>query len=204
VATAASTYAAAARSFSALVDRLPQHGWSDPGLGVWDVRALAGHTSRALVTVVAYLARPATEEVVTSPEDYYLRAAEVVRADPTAVDQRGRDAGAALGTDPAATVRALVDGALAAVAQAADQDPVIETLVGGMRLSQYLPTRTFELAVHCQDLARAGGVQHELPEQVLGDALALAVRVAQVRGDGGTLLAALTGRSGLPPGFSVV
>ncbi len=200
----ASAYAAAARSFSALVDRLPDHGWSQPGLGVWDVRALTGHTSRSLVTVVAYLARPATQEVVLSPEDYYRRAAAVISADPGAVDQRGRDAGAALGGDPAATVHRLVDEALAAVADAADQDPVIETLVGGMRLSRYLPTRTFELAVHGQDLSRATGVPYEMPQQVLDEALSLAVRIAQLRGDGGTVLAALTGRTSLPPGFSVV
>jgi hypothetical protein len=33
--------------------------WDRPGLGVWDVRSLVGHTSRALVTVETYLARPA-------------------------------------------------------------------------------------------------------------------------------------------------
>lgn len=203
MATPAATYAAAAHSFGALVDRLPAHAWARPGLGVWDVRALAGHTSRALVTVVAYLQRPALQEVVTSPEGYYVRAAELVRADPGAVDQRGRDAGASLGLDPAATVRRLVEEALTAVSAAAD-DPVIETLVGGMRLSRYLPTRTFELAVHVQDLARATGVRHELPPEVLEDALVLALRIAQVRGDGGTVLAALTGRTGLPDGFSVV
>ncbi len=33
--------------------------WDRPGLGEWDVRALVGHTSRSLLTVEAYLARPA-------------------------------------------------------------------------------------------------------------------------------------------------
>lgn len=33
--------------------------WSEPGLGEWDVRALAGHTSRSLLTVETYLGQPA-------------------------------------------------------------------------------------------------------------------------------------------------
>src|SRR4051812_44038244 len=45
--------------------------WDGPGLGEWDVRALVGHTSRSLVTVETYLARPATEVDVASPTGYY-------------------------------------------------------------------------------------------------------------------------------------
>ena len=40
--------------------------WTRPGLGDWDVRALVGHTSRALLTVEEYAARPATDVVATS------------------------------------------------------------------------------------------------------------------------------------------
>src|SRR5919206_3859297 len=76
--------------------------WARPGLGEWDVRALVGHTSRSLLTVEAYLARPAAAVELTSPGDY-VRATRVVAADP-AVAARGRDAGAALGDDPAAAV----------------------------------------------------------------------------------------------------
>ena len=36
-----------------------------------------------------------------------------------------------------------------------EDDPVISTIFGGMRLSDYLPTRTFELVVHGLDIARA-------------------------------------------------
>src|SRR5204863_1144842 len=76
--------------------------WDRPGLGEWDVRALVGHTSRALLTVETYLARPAAAVDVASAPDYY-RATRAVAADP-AVAARGRDAGIALGSDPAATV----------------------------------------------------------------------------------------------------
>jgi Mycothiol maleylpyruvate isomerase N-terminal domain len=203
-ATSAAAYASAARAFSGLVDRVEPDLWESPGLGVWDVRALVGHTSRALVTVLDYLQRPAEVEQVTSPADYYLRAGKVVAADPDAVVRRGREAGAALGVDPPATVRRLVDDALAAVGDRLPEDPVVETLVGGMRLSRYLTTRTFELAVHSQDLARAAGLVHRTSDGELAESLELAVQIARLKGDGDTVLAALTGRQWLPAAFSVV
>ena len=76
--------------------------WNRPGLGDWDVRALVGHTSRSLLTVETYLARPAAAVEVASAADYF-RATRAAAADP-AVAARGRDAGTALGTDPAAAV----------------------------------------------------------------------------------------------------
>ncbi|MDQ0096006.1 hypothetical protein [Paeniglutamicibacter psychrophenolicus] len=42
-----------------------------PGLGEWDVRALVGHTSRALLTVETYLARPAQAVDVASAAEYF-------------------------------------------------------------------------------------------------------------------------------------
>src|SRR5215469_176059 len=71
--------------------------WDRPGLGEWDVRALVGHTSRALVTVESYLARPAPAADVGSSADYF-RATHAAAAQP-AVAARGRDAGTALGSD---------------------------------------------------------------------------------------------------------
>ena len=41
--------------FAALVEELRPHHWTRPGLGVWDVRALVGHTHRALLTLTACL-----------------------------------------------------------------------------------------------------------------------------------------------------
>ena len=79
--------------------------WDRPGVGEWDVRALVGRTSRSLLTVETYLARPAAAVEVASAADYF-RATRAAAADP-AVAARGRDAGAALGTDPAAAVAAI-------------------------------------------------------------------------------------------------
>jgi len=53
--------------------------WDRPGLDEWDVRALVGHTSRALLTVETYLARPAAVVDVGSAPGYF-RATSVAAA----------------------------------------------------------------------------------------------------------------------------
>ena len=52
-------YAGAAQAFMELAGQVPHQAWARPALGEWDVRALTGHTSRALTTVETYLATPA-------------------------------------------------------------------------------------------------------------------------------------------------
>ena len=55
--------------------------WTRPGLGEWDVRALVGHTSRSLLTVETYLARPAAGVELASPTDY-VRATRAIATGP--------------------------------------------------------------------------------------------------------------------------
>lgn len=74
----------------------------------------------------------------------------------------------------------------------------------GIRLHSYLPTRTFELAVHGLDIAAAADVPYEPPAEVLEQSALLAARIALALGDGTTVLRALTGRMALPNGYSVV
>ena len=71
--------------------------WEQPGLGEWDVRALVGHAGRALLTVEAYLDRPAEAMEVSSAAANFHGARSVV--DGADVAERGRDAGRALGPD---------------------------------------------------------------------------------------------------------
>jgi hypothetical protein len=175
--------------------------WDRPGLGEWDVRALVGHTSRSLLTVETYLARPAASVEVDSAVDYYhlIRAAA---ADP-AVAARGREAGTALGADPAAAVAEIAARVLALV-DTRDGTELVTTVAGGMRLSDYLPTRNFELAVHTTDLAAALGVPPQVPATAAAQALHLVADLAVTGGLAGPLLLAATGRPGLPQGFSVL
>src|SRR5215217_7053684 len=61
--------------------------WAEPGLGEWDVRALVGHTSRSLLTVEAYLARPADTAEIPSAADYF-GATRAMAADPAVAARR--------------------------------------------------------------------------------------------------------------------
>ena len=197
------TFLDAAATVAGLVDRIPLDAYAGPGLGVWDLRALVGHTGRSLVTVATYLAQRALCVDIPSPQAYYVAIAHAGGAGGEAVAERGRAAGAALGPDPAKTFREWVGAAEDALSRAADDDPV-PTFAGGMHVADYLPTRTFELAVHGADIAAATGLDVQFAPSVLADAAALAARIAVELGAGPALLAALTGRAPLPVGFSVV
>ena len=192
------TYLEAAGSYVDLVGSLPA-SLAGEGLGGWDLRALVGHTSRALVTVSEYIRRPAPAIEVDSAVDYVVGLA-AVSSDP-AVERRGIEAGERLGDDPAGAVRLLLDTVVADLARA-DPDLVVTTYAGGMRLRDYLPTRTFELVVHCLDIATAVPARWTPPNAALAEAVALATEVALRRGEGTLLLRLITGRE--PGGLSVV
>jgi hypothetical protein len=96
----------------------------------------------------------------------------------------------------AARVRRLLD--------ARDGTELVTTIVGGMRLSDYLPTRTFELAVHTSDLAAALGEPLAVPTTAAAQALALVTELTLADGLAGGLLLAATGRPAPPAGFSVL
>lgn len=176
--------------------------WEDPGLGVWTVRDLIGHTSRALVTVDAYLDTSQGSIDVDSAADYFAAASSSL-ARAADVAQRGRDAGAALGVDIVESVSELVRLVVARI-DAAAADTRVGTPVGGMYLAAYLPTRTFELAVHTCDLAAAVDRPLDVPPDAALEALALAGELAVRGGQAGNLLLAATGRRPLPAGFTVL
>jgi uncharacterized protein (TIGR03083 family) len=174
--------------------------WERPGLGEWDVRALVGHTSRALLTVETYLERPAVAVDVDSTGDYF-RETRAATAGP-AVAARGREAGAALGNDPVVAVSEIAARVVPLV-NAHSGGELLTTIVGGMRLTDYLPTRTFELVVHTADLSTALGRQEEPPVTAAAQALEIMAGLALAGGNAGRLLLAATGRP-VPAAFSVL
>jgi uncharacterized protein (TIGR03083 family) len=175
--------------------------WDRPGLGEWDVRALVGHTSRSFLTVETYLARPAAAVEVASAIDYFR--ATGAAATGAAVAARGREAGAALGNDPAAAVADIAARVLPLV-DARDGTELLTTIAGGMRLRDYLPTRAFELTVHTADLATALQLSIDIPPTAAALALQLVADLAVARDLAGPLLLAATGRPALPAGYSVL
>jgi GrpB-like predicted nucleotidyltransferase (UPF0157 family) len=197
-----SAFLAAAGWFAEVVGAVGGR-WGDHGLGVWTVRDLVGHSSRALLTVLSYLDTPADEVAVDSAAGYFDRVF-AASGDPASVAERGRQAGQALGPDPLARVRELVAAVQDRLGRASG-DERLTTPVGGMRLADYLPTRTFELTVHGLDLASALGLPAgEPPDQaatatwmLLGDLARRHRRLAAAIGG-------LTGRRSLPDGFSLL
>jgi uncharacterized protein (TIGR03083 family) len=198
------TYTDAARAFAQLVRDIPADRWDGPGLGEWDLRALVGHASRSLVTVITYMDVAAEREDIATAAEYYARATAFASSmGASAVVERGRQAGRELGADPAAAVDKLVDEVVRKLADADDR--LIQVIGGlGIRLATYLPTRIFELAVHSLDIAAAVDIPVTLPANVLTEATVLAAQIGVAMGEGATVLMALTGRAALPPGFSVV
>lgn len=178
--------------------------WDAPGLGEWTVRDLAGHVNRAIGNVTAYL-EAGTEPgapFVDGPVAYYR--AFWGRHDDEGVAERGRLAGQALGEEPARTIER--DRVLAmAVVDRTPDDARLRTPVGTMTLAGYLPTRTFELAVHTADLARATGQQVPASlDAAWPEVIRLAAELAVQNGQAADLVMAITGRGNLPEGFTVL
>jgi len=109
----------------------------------------------------------------------------------------------ALGVDPASAVRALVKD-VAIRLNSADGEQLVQSAAGGMQLSAWLVTRTFELTVHTLDIAAATGILATSTPKALADAASLAAHIAATVGTGETVLRALTGRGTLPNGFFVL
>ena len=80
-------YEVAAELFVNTVEQVGPTQWEQPGLGVWTVRELVGHTSRALLTVELYLAKPAAQREIMRPVDYVLRAQAGLKPDWTPADE---------------------------------------------------------------------------------------------------------------------
>lgn len=191
----ATTFLAATEMFADLCAAIADHQWALPGLGEWDVRALVGHTLRAVTTVPTYLSEPRPDAVVCSgPGEYFALSRGIPGADDAAVAARGHEAGRRLGPDPLATVRAEIGRAREALAAIGSEDPVLPTVVGAMRLSDYLPTRTFELTAHSLDISRATGLPLQPPTAVLRTAVDTATSALLHTSDGVALFRHLIGR----------
>jgi uncharacterized protein (TIGR03083 family) len=197
------TFTAAADFFVEVVARVPSDRWDAPGLGVWSVRDLTGHTSRALSTVCEYLHAPPPPAEQLSDAVEYFSAFSGGPDLSEAIAERGRHAGAALGGDPAGAVAEEVRRAMSSLAGHPD-DRLVATRGGGMRLGAYLLTRTFELMVHTLDLAAAAGIPAEPPPAALRATLHVAADLAVRRGQGARVCLALTGRGSWPDGLSVL
>jgi uncharacterized protein (TIGR03083 family) len=184
-------YLALSHDIDALVAGVAPAQWSAPGLDAWSVRDLVGHLGRTLVET--YGSHEPAPPALLDDIGYY-RAAMCSIGDPAAVAQRGRDAGVALGDNPAVAISAACASVRAYLATAPTH---VATPVGPMSVDDYLRTRIVELVVHGDDVARAIGATFPASEAARRFALATLCGLALARGDGAQVSAALTGRIAL-------
>ncbi|MEV6630664.1 maleylpyruvate isomerase N-terminal domain-containing protein [Actinoplanes sp. NPDC051470] len=200
-------YRAAAVSFADLVSRVPVDRWHVPALGDWSLLDLVGHVATELRDVPEVLGAPAGQVEIPSTEAYWAFArvapVDVVAKAHAESGRSAREAGKALGGDPAGAVNELIGRATQTLAAAKDDD-VVTTAAGGMRVQDWVPTRTFELVVHGQDVAAAAGVEFSPGLDAMAEAVTQATFVAVAVGDGPLLLRALTGRAALPDRYSII
>jgi uncharacterized protein (TIGR03083 family) len=196
------TYLEAGEFFASVVDQVDIDGWDEPALGEWCARDLAGHTYRAFTTILSYSAKPGDKVDLERPVEYFLEAFKSL-ADPKQVAERGRAAGLEIIDDPRMMVRGFAMYVKNKLEELSD-DHIMATPVGGIRLIDYLPTRTFELVIHTMDLAKSLGVDATPPEKGMAATLEILGQIALYRGHASDLVLAATGRGGLPNGFSVL
>ena len=175
--------------FLETVRQVPADRWEAPALGVWSVRELVGHTSRAMTLVDQYATVGAGGRTGfgTSEE----------------IAERGKEAGRLLGDDPAGAVDEIAKRVRALVASLPDDHP-LETPVGTRGLVAYMATRVSELTIHTIDLASVIGVHVEPPAECILVTLYSLADAAVREGLGTEVAFALTGRTPLPAGFSVL
>ena len=196
------TYLEAGEFFAKVVDQVDIDGWEVPALGEWCARDLTGHTYRSFTTILSYSAKPGDKVDLERPVDYFLKAFEGL-TDPKQVAERGRAAGLEIIDDPRMMVRGFAMYVKNKLEELAD-DHIMATPVGGMRLIDYLPTRTFELIIHTMDLAKAVGVDDQPPEKGMAATLEILGQIALYRGRASAVVFGVTGRGGLSDGFSVL
>jgi hypothetical protein len=123
--------------------------------------------------------------------------------DPAAIEARRRRAEETLRVDPARAVHEIAVRVVPQVQAAAD-DALVRTIIGGIRFIDYLPSRVCELTVHTLDLAAALACEVIVPESVATVTLHLLTALAVRSGQAAPLVLAATGRRVLPDGFNVL
>ena len=126
--------------------------WGAPALGQWNVAQLVAHTVRATTRVPAYLQEPVSGPPQVDRVAYFRYDAT---AEAPAIAQRAIDEAAAVA--PQQLPEAFAAGHAATMAAATDAGPdhVLFTIMGAMRLDEYLATRVLEVVVHHMDLRAA-------------------------------------------------
>lgn len=194
-------YKQAVATFLDVLNQVRPEQWDRPALGEWNVRELAGHTARALATVIEFADTNAERVDVDSPAAYYRTALGAPGVNKR-VAERGHDAGRALGPDPLGVIRPAAERALSTLEGVSD-DARWTVNVGGMWAADYLPTRVMELTIHTLDLAQAIGYDAQTGREAMEVVLHLLADLAVDSPHAGALALVATGRPAPGP-FTVL
>ena len=127
------------RAFLALAERIPPPAYDGPGWASGTC-ARSSATSRSLVTVATYLPTRAETVAVASPAAYFAAVSRIASVDDDgAIARRGVDAGRALGRRSGRRAAGVLCRRDRGAGRPRRADPVVETIAGGMRVSDYLP-----------------------------------------------------------------
>jgi uncharacterized protein (TIGR03083 family) len=176
----ATAYREASSFFVEVTESVSESEWNAPGLGVWTIRDLIGHTNRSHTLIEEHLLRP---QVPLSPDSSYFK--------DDAIEARGRDAANALGSDPISVVKASSIRAIDLVG-ATSREATIGSPVATMTLEEYLPSRIAELTIHALDLEGAIGIEMTVPRTALEESMKFVL--GRIEHDGVLVLKSLTGR----------
>lgn len=170
------SYIQAADAFLNLVRLIRPNDWETAALGSWSVRDLVGHTSRALLTVEQFAATQPESITLRDSVDYYLHAFSGLGTN-IHIAERGVQTGKELGPDPLASITRLHHRVMQLL-ESLPENHSMDTRVGGIRLSDYLPSRTTELLIHSLDLSSVLAIEFKPPGDALKDVLLLLADLA--------------------------
>ncbi|WP_175412111.1 maleylpyruvate isomerase family mycothiol-dependent enzyme [Streptomyces sp. TRM64462] len=150
-------------------------------LGAWTVRELAAHIAMVMRSVVRGVAAPEPAALDAELLDW---PAATRKFAPT-VDEDTRELADEAGDLPALYERTAAD--LADALTTGRQDRLITTRFGGMRLGDFLVTRTVELTVHTDDLNAATDLGVPYDRQCLATCTRLLADALAVKAPGGSV-----------------
>jgi hypothetical protein len=174
------TFLEGAEAFVDVARSVPVSRLDDRATEAWTLRELLAHGTRGLRTVEATVAAPVDPDalLLSGAAAYFERAMSATGVH-QGIEQRARDAAAALGDDPGGYAEeALL--AVRPIVGATPLDHIVQHAAGRIRFGEYLATRVVELTLHTADVQLA-----------LGDPVAFPAAASVVTRD---VLLALIGR----------
>lgn len=168
-----------------------------PATGAWTLRELVAHATRGLLTIETTVANPIDPDSreLESATAYFALAMSAPKVH-AGIEQRARDAAAAVGEDPGGYAAAALERVTPIVA-ATPTDRLVQHAAGRLRFGDYLATRVVELTLHSADLQLAVGRPMgfpDAPSRLTRDVLLpLSARLDPL-----VVSCALTGRAGPP------